>query len=148
MINENYITISQYATIKGITKQAVYKQLNNKLKPFLIVFNGKKCLDLAVLTEYERKKFNEVEQPFEQPFNNQSQPFYESQIAEKDKVIESLLRQVENLQEQNSRLTELLHNSQVLLGAEKKLLLEQETGTTKNKKSIFNIFRKKEKESP
>ena len=55
---------------------------------------------------------------------------------------------MENLQEQNSRLTELLHNSQVLLGAEKKLLLEQETGTTKNKKSIFNIFRKKEKESP
>lgn len=141
MKNENYITVSEYAALKGISKQAVYKQLNNKLQPFLIVVDGRKYIDRAALTEVENQKLNEVEQPL----NNQSQPFLESQIAEKDKVIESLLRQIENLQEQNSKLTDLLRNEQVLLAAEKKLYLEQETATTKEKKGIFGIFRKKQK---
>ena len=145
MKNENYITVSEYAALKGISKQAVYKQLNNKLQPFLIVVDGRKYIDRAALTEVENQKLNEVEQPLNQPLNNQSQPFLENQIAEKDKVIESLLRQIENLQEQNSKLTDLLRNEQVLLAAEKKLYLEQETTTTKEKKGIFGIFRKKQK---
>lgn len=145
MKNESYITVSEYAALKGISKQAVYKQLNNKLQPFLIVVDGRKYIDRAALTEVENQKLNEVEQPLNQPLNNQSQPFLESQIAEKDKVIESLLRQIENLQEQNSKLTDLLRNEQVLLAAEKKLYLEQETATTKEKKGIFGIFRKKQK---
>lgn len=145
MKNENYITVSEYATIKGISKQAVYKRLNNSLKEFSIVVDGKKYIDRAVLSEEENQKLNEVEQPIEQPFNNHFQPLLENQIAEKDKVIESLLRQIENLQEQNSKLTDLLRNEQVLLAAEKKLYLEQETETTKEKKGIFGIFRKKKK---
>lgn len=145
MKNENHITVSEYAAIKGISKQAVYKRLNNSLKQFLIVVDGKKYIDRAALSEEENQKLNEVEQPFEQPFNNHFQPLLESQIAEKDKVIESLLRQIENLQEQNSKLTDLLRNEQVLLAAEKKLYLEQETATTKEKKGIFGIFRKKQK---
>lgn len=148
MKNENYITVSQYAAAKGITKQAVYKRLNNSLKQFLIVVDGKKYIDRAALGEEEKQKLNEVEQPLEQPFNNHFQPLLESQIAEKDKVIESLLRQIENLQEQNSKLTDLLRNEQVLLAAEKKLYLEQETATTKEKKGIFGIFRKKQKQIP
>lgn len=148
MTNESYITVSEYAALKGISKQAVYKQLNNNLQPFLIVVNGRKYIDRAALTEVENQKLKEGEQPFNQPFNNQSQPFLESQIAEKDKVIESLLRQIESLQEQNSKLTDLLRNEQVLLAAEKKLYLEQETATTKEKKGIFGIFRKKQKQIP
>lgn len=144
MVSEKYITVSQYAAAKGISKQAVYKRLNNSLKKFLIMVDGKKYIDRAALSEEENQRLNEVEQPIEQPFNNHFQPLLESQIAEKDKVIESLLRQIENLQEQNSKLTDLLRNEQVLLAAEKKLYLEQEN-TTKEKKSIFGIFRKKQK---
>lgn len=126
---KDYITVSQYAEIKGISKQAVYKQLNNKLNNFVKLVDGKKCLDISVLTEVEQEKVNQVEQPFnqvEQQFNNPFQPLFEKQIEEKDKTIQSLLRQVENLQEQNSRLTELLHNSQYLLAAEQRKALETE----------------------
>ena len=43
MMNEKeYITVSEYAEIKGISQQAVYKQLKNKLKPFLIMVESKK----------------------------------------------------------------------------------------------------------
>lgn len=143
MDNLKYITVSQYATIKHISKQAVYKQLNNKLKEFLIVVEGVKHISVAVLSEEEIQRLNNFEQPLEQPLNNPIQPILEKQIEEKDKVIESLLRQVESLQTQNERLTELLHNSQVLLATEQKILLEQETTTGKEKRGFFSIFKKR-----
>lgn len=144
-MKENLLTVSQYAAIEGISKQAVYKRLNNKLKGFLVEVDGQKYIDRAVLNEVEQPKVEEVEQPIEQPLNNQNQPFLEKQIEEKDKVIESLLRQIDTLQEQNKNLTELLRNEQVLLAAEKKLYLEEETTTTKEKKGILSIFKRKNK---
>jgi DNA-binding protein Fis len=155
-IEKEYISVSQYAEAKGISKQAVYKQLNNKLKPFLKVVDGKKCLDISVLTEVEQPKVNQVEQPFnqvEQPLNNQVESLFAKQIEEKDKTIQSLLRQVENLQEQNGRLTELLHNSQYLLAAEQKKFIEppqpQETETTETetKKGFFARLKQKRNKS-
>lgn len=155
MMNEKeYITISEYAEIKGISKQAVYKQLKNKLKPFLIVVESKKCLKIEVLNEVEKQSLNQVKQPGEQPFNNQFQPVLMAELEEKNKTIESLLRQVESLTEQNSKLTELLHNSQYLLAAEQKhkLSIEQETTATapaeteqptEKKKGLFSFFKRK-----
>lgn len=155
MMNEKeYITISEYAEIKGISKQAVYKQLNNKLKPFLIMVESKKCLKIEVLNEVEKQSLNQVKQPGEQPFNNQIQPVLMAELEEKNKTIESLLRQVESLTEQNSKLTELLHNSQYLLAAEQKhkLSIEQETTATapaeteqptEKKKGLFSFFKRK-----
>ena len=127
ILNKDYITVSQYAEIKGISKQAVYKRLNNQLKDSLIIVDRQKCIKIEVLDEVERQGLNQVEQPLnqvEQPLNNQFQPLFEKELEEKNKTIESLLRQIENLQEQNSRLTELLSNSQYLLAAEQKKALE------------------------
>ena len=77
-----------------------------------------------------------------------------AELEEKNKTIESLLRQVESLTEQNSKLTELLHNSQYLLAAEQKhkLSIEQETTATapaeteqptEKKKGLFSFFKRK-----
>ena len=120
----NYISVSQYAEIKGISKQAVYKQLNGKLKEFLIVVDKQKFIDLKALNEVEKEKLNNIEQPVEQQLNNSFQLFFEKQIEEKDKQIESLLKHIDTLQEQNTTLTQLLRNSQVLLAVEKKVLLD------------------------
>lgn len=155
MMNEKeYITVSEYAEIKGISQQAVYKQLKNKLKPFLIIVESKKCLKIEVLNEVEKQNLNQVKQPKEQPFNNQFQPVLMAELEEKNKTIESLLRQVESLTEQNSKLTELLHNSQYLLAAEQKhkLSIEQETTATapaeteqptEKKKGFLSLFKRK-----
>lgn len=162
-IEKEYISVSQYAEAKGISKQAVYKQLNNKLKPFLKVVDGKKCLDISVLTEVEQQGLNEVEQQFnqvEQPLNNPFQPLFEKELEEKNKTIESLLRQIDTLQEQNGRLqeqngklTELLSNSQYLLAAEQKKFIEppqpQETESTETetKKGFFARLKRKRNKS-
>ena len=76
----NYISVSQYAEIKGISKQAVYKQLNGKLKEFLIVVDNQKFIDLNALNEVEKERLNNIEQPVEQQFNNSFQLFFENPL--------------------------------------------------------------------
>lgn len=127
MENKEYYTIAEYATIKGISKQAVYQQLNKKLQSFLVVIDGKKYISAAAFGDDKPKVEQAVEQEkvkFEQGVE-QGLDFLQSQICEKDKQIESLLRQIESLQQQNTTLTDLLRNSQVLLAAEKKILIGQ-----------------------
>lgn len=131
-MGKEYLTVAEYAEIKGISKQAVYKQLNNKLNNYVETVEGKKCLKISILEDGIQPHSTKVEQPIqpdstkvEQPI----QPFLEAQIKEKDKTIDSLLRQIEALQEQNTRLTELLHNSQVLLAVEKQALIQEQAST-------------------
>ena len=133
MENEKqYITVAEYAEIKGISKQAVYKQLYNKLKDYVEIVESKKRLKISILEENIQPHSTKVEQPI-QPISTEVeqpiQPFLEAQIKEKDKTIDSLLRQIEALQDQNTRLTELLHNSQVLLAVEKQALIQEQAST-------------------
>lgn len=109
---------------------------------------NKKMLDIAVLTAEE---LNQVEQLLNQPLNQVEQPadnhlllLLEKQIEEKDNTIKSLLAQIESLQEQNGKLTDLLNNSQILLGMEKKQQLLEQDNQKPTRKSIFNIFKKKQ----
>lgn len=131
-MGKEYLTIAEYAEIKGISKQAVYKQLNNKLKDYVEIVENKKRLKISILEENIQPHSTKVEQPI-QPISTEVeqpiQPFLEAQIKEKDKTIDSLLRQIEALQEQNTRLTELLHNSQVLLAVEKQALIQEQAST-------------------
>lgn len=164
MNDKKYLTVAEYADIVGISKQAVYKQLNNKLKPYLKEVDGKKLIDTEALNLASQPDLNEVKQPFNQhstTLNQPNQPFFEKQLEEKDKQIASLLKQIDALHEQNGRLTELLNNSQILLAAEKKLLIgkseepqpieqepeqpkDEEAKPKKKRKSLFKRKRKKD----
>ena len=144
------ITVSQYAKIKGITPQAVYKQLNNQLKEFLIVENGKKYISTSALEENE--ELNQVDNHFKQPLNQVDNHFLISQIEEKDKTIQTLLEQINSLQLQNERLTQFANNSQYIMAMSnkkefKKLLKaqnqENEQEKIEEKKGFFKIFKKK-----
>ena len=60
-----YLTVSEYAKLKGISTTAVYKKLNGSLKPFQTVVNGKKCLLSTVLELDEKEVSNQVSNLFE-----------------------------------------------------------------------------------
>jgi hypothetical protein len=153
IIERDLYTIAEFAEERRISKQAVYKQLNNKLKPFVVEVDGKKYIKKEAFFADEANQNNQESQPNNQPFNqpnNQNnqpfQHFLEQQIAEKDKQIENLMRQLEVLQQQNSNLTEIVRNSQVLLAAEKKILLGQESQEQQEpKKKRFLWGKRKEK---
>lgn len=153
-MGKEYLTVAEYAEIKGISKQAVYKQLNNKLNNYVETVEGKKCLKISILEENIQPHSTKVEQPI-QPVSTEVeqpiQPVWEAQLKEKDKTIDSLLRQIEALQKQNDRLTDLLQNSQMLLAVEKQQLISAQEAKTedtaepiqqKPKKKLFDIFRR------
>lgn len=136
------ITISEYAKVKGVSSQAVYKKLSTTLKDFVIVDNGRKYLSVHILSESERKKLstlstnvaNEVVNPSstDSTFSTPEKPdnpviaVFTEQLKEKDEQIKSLFDQIKilteqnkelsnTLTEQNKELLRLMGNSQVLL---------------------------------
>ena len=135
-MEKQFLSISEYAKIKGISKQAVYQQLNKKLKDFVQVVDNQKFISIQALDENDLKK---LEQPIEQEFNQVEQPveqaFLISQLEEKDRQIDRLMKQIENLQE-------LLNQSQRLQAADKQLLLEK-----KNKKGLLSLFSRKKEDT-
>ena len=147
MEDKQYLSVSEYAEIKGISKQAVYKQLNNKLKNFVVEVENQKYIDRAALTEEQKQKveqlFNPKVEQIEQPFNPKFQPLLEKQIEEKDKQIERLFQQIEEKDKQIETLQNLLNQSQQLQAIDRKLLLE----SNQKKKGLFRLFGKKKEET-
>lgn len=62
------LSIAEFALKAGITKQAVYRQLNNRLKPFVQLVDTRKMLEIRALQEIYGV---EVEQPIQPELNNQ-----------------------------------------------------------------------------
>lgn len=104
-MEKEYITIKDFATAAGVSQQAIYKQLNNKLKPYLKVVDSKKMLEKSALSLFCREeKSNGVEQ---QLIN-----MLQTELNEKNKQI--------------AELQKLLDQAQRLHAAEKQRVLELE----------------------
>lgn len=54
-----YITVAEYARIRGVSTAAVYKRLDGSLKPWVTVINGKKRLLKSVLEDEVENTSNE-----------------------------------------------------------------------------------------
>ncbi len=103
-----YITVAEYAKIKGVSVQSVYKQLNNRLKPFLIMVENKKCLLSTVLDEIETKNSTEVQQPFN---NHSTEDLNPSLIETLKQTVEVLQSQLSIKDEQIKQLNERLEQA-------------------------------------
>jgi hypothetical protein len=147
MEKKELLTIAEFAAAIQQTKQAVYKQLNNKLKDFVVIVDDKKFIKIQALEQYENQQveqqLNKKSQQVEQQLNNQILTLLESQIEEKDRQIETLFNQLEQKDKQIETLQNLLSQSQHLQAANTQLLLEKDN---KKKQGFFGIFKKKEKE--
>lgn len=63
MNGEKYVSIKEIAKMAGVSPQAIYKQLNNKLKTYVKMVDGKKMLNISALDVIEKKsKSTNVEQ--------------------------------------------------------------------------------------
>lgn len=93
-VDGGYVTIAQYAVLKGVSRQAVYRQLNNKLKEFVNVVDGKKVLSTNALTEEERAQVDRHVNNVEQQVTtlNQLVEVLQAELAAKDQQIGELHR--------------------------------------------------------
>ena len=151
-MKKEFYTVAEFAELCGVSKQAVYKRLNNSLKEFTRVENGQKVIAAAAFPLF---KGQEVKQPNNQQVDDVEQqgliPFFQKQIEEKDRLIESLHNDLsianKRIADMSMELAELMKQSQELTRNTQVLLLKETEVKALPKKSIFSkIFKKKESE--
>jgi len=130
-MENQYISIKEFASAVGVTQQAVYKQLNNKLKPYLKVVENKKMLDISALELFSKKEeLNQVEQPVQQQFNDKLNEklieMLQKELEEKGKQLAEKDKQIAELQSSLKEAHNLLSQEQTLHGIASKRILELE----------------------
>lgn len=111
-MEKEYLSIKDFAAAAGVSQQAIYKQLNNKLKNYLKVVDDKKMLEKSALSLFKKKdESTDTQQQLlkmlQTELNEKSQ-----QLNEKDKQI--------------AELQKLLDQAQKLHAMEKQRVLELE----------------------
>ena len=144
--NKEYITVAEFADKAGISRQAVYKKLNNQLSKYVKVVDNRKMLNIQALKDiYEMgvdKKVELVEQPIQpnsQPIVNllkENMELLKEQLAEKDKQIDYLnqrLAENQKLLDQEQQLH--LRSQQRVLELENTLSRENTVDTSEGNSS-------------
>ena len=147
----DYITVAEYAKIRGVSVSSVYKRLGGTLKQYYKVIDGKKCLSAKILVE---EGITPPVERVEEGLKNEPTPpavlvaleVLEKQLAEKDQQIRRLQEEAEDLRRSNAekdvfiqeqagkmlllleQAQELNRNNQILLGVEKGITPRVEEG--------------------
>ena len=124
-MEKEYLSIKDFANEVGVSQQAIYKQLNNKLKPYLRVVENKKMLEKTALSLFSKdEKCNEVEQQLIN-FLQTELNVLRSELNAKNEQIRELQKALEK--EQHS-----LSQAQMLNAMDKQKILELEDKQQKN----------------
>lgn len=121
MKNNEYLSVKQFSERAGVSSQAVYKQLNNKLKKFKKVENGKTYVNIRGLSCFVATNSTNVVQPVEQLSTNVEQQvemmieLLKEQLKAKDEQIRALNEQLKAKDETLKNAMRITENTQILL---------------------------------
>lgn len=110
MKNNEYLSVKQFSERAGVSSQAVYKQLNNKLKKFKKVENGKTYVNIRGLSYFVSTNSTNVVQPVEQMIE-----LLKEQLKAKDEQIRALNEQLKAKDETLKNAMRITENTQILL---------------------------------
>ena len=110
MKNNEYLSVKQFSERAGVSSQAVYKQLNNKLKKFKKVENGKTYVNIRGLSCFVATNSTNVVQPVEQMIE-----VLKEQLKAKDEQIRALNEQLKAKDETLKNAMRITENTQILL---------------------------------
>lgn len=94
MVGNQYISVKEFAQRAGISVQAVYKGLNNRLNSYVKLVDNQKTIDIRALQDIYGI---EIEQPIQPELSTNS---IEDLTNDNDIVIDTLLKQIEILQKE------------------------------------------------
>lgn len=127
-MNNDYITVAEFAERAGISKQRVYQLLNKRLKQFVQVVDGKKMLNIKALEEFSiqgdcsniQEDCSRLEQEKDTALEllKTTIEMLQKQLEEKDKTIHELTEALKAEQIQTSQ-AQALHG-----GSMQQILLE------------------------
>ena len=130
MKKDRYISIADFAKEAGVSKQAVYSRIKSQdLNKFIKLENGKKLINTKALEFFNKSSsqssFNQVEQGLE---------------STEREYIESLKKQIEELQRDKQELYRLLDQQQQLTAQAN---ATKQLQATKEEASVIQQERKK-----
>lgn len=123
---KEYLTVAEFAAAAGVSKQYIYKQLNQKstkLNNYCSTIGNKKMIEKSALSDiFGVEDFNQVEQQLN---NNLDGAAYDDtllqslieQLAEKDRQLKEKDKQIEQLLKLHDQQQQLTLQSQNLLAA-------------------------------
>ena len=137
MSMDKYVSVVEFAKLAGVTKQAVYSRINGQeFTNFIIEDNTgkkpKKLISTKALPLFNNGNSKQVKKP-KKSSTDAYMDFLNEQIAEKDKLIDSLLQQSSALIQQNKELTESISATNENLA---KLWSQQQTLEAMEKKKL------------
>lgn len=137
MKKDRYISIADFAKEAGVSKQAVYSRLKSQdLNKFIKLENGKKLINTKALELFNKSSsqssFNQVEQGLE---------------STEREYIESLKKQIEELQRDKQELYRLLDQQQQLTAQANATIKQLQLQAPKEEASIIQQ-EKQERKKP
>ena len=90
---KDFLTVSEFATLAGVTRQSIYNQLSKKLKSYLQVVDGKTLIKSVALEEIYKVTDKVTDK---QTVNSDND------------IVKQLTAEVEYLREQNRQLLEMV----------------------------------------
>lgn len=161
-MDKEYLTIKEYAEIKGVSVQSVYKRLNGTLKPFLSTVEGRKVLSREALGETFKpfkplNSFNVESEGLKSPKEG-NEPHKEKEIASSstqaeierinrrnEEIIDDLRAQLKDkdaqLKEMSDKIISLFETNQRLLENNQSLQLNYQMllgATTETTNEVVN----------
>ena len=135
---KEFLTIKEFAQLAGVTRQSVYKKLDNSLSTYVSTIDNQKMLQSKALLEVYHIDVNGVDKSLQETVDNNRQPcqpeltalkvqfestieLLKSQLEVKDDQLSEKDKQIEQLQKNISELTEALGNTTRALSAAQSL---------------------------
>ena len=126
-VQDELLTVQEFAEKAGVSVQAVYKRLNNSLNPYIQLIEGRKMLKSSALSEIYGVEVEQPIQPFIRPGLNgetgsSEVDFWREQVAQ---LQAELSTERQHSRELAGRVAELAERGVVLTDQAKKLQLAQ-----------------------
>ena len=161
-MSKNYLTVKEFAEERSCSTQYVYKLLQTKLQPYVVMVEGKKCIDIKALevfsetdatnhatnfatnfaTEFATPSASNIDEELKR-INARNEDLIDdlrAQIKEKDAQIQQMNEKLINLFETNQRLMEnnqkLQLNYQMLLGDGKNIEVDAEVNEQESRAGV------------
>lgn len=170
-MDQEYLSIKQFAEAAGVSPQAIYQRLDKDFKPYFKVIKGRKSLNREALSLFHGNSFKAVDQPIDKQFKeplkqveshnpdntaihevealkqltstlNNTLKVLESQLLIKDAQITALNDQNKALNEHLRQSQQLNENNQILLARQQEPPPQIEEPTRKIKRWWEKLFTK------
>ena len=135
---KEFLTIKEFAELAGVTRQSVYKKLDNSLSTYVSTIDNQKMLQSKALLEVYHIDVNGADKSLQETVDNNCQPcqpeltalksqfestieLLKSQLEVKDDQLSEKDKQIEQLQKNINDLTVALGNTTRALSAAQSL---------------------------